>query len=79
MTRSMTLIKIYFVNTIKATGQEVSRKLAERVCLSRSEDSQGLIKGAIGNRYPSFDIYQIRYTLPIYTPTGRGTRTSIFR
>jgi len=30
MTRSMTLIKIYFVNTIKFTGQEVSRKLAER-------------------------------------------------
>jgi len=26
----MTLIKIYFVNTIKSTGQEVSRKLAER-------------------------------------------------
>ena len=35
MTRSMTLIKIYFVNTIKATGQEVSRKLAERVCRIR--------------------------------------------
>lgn len=32
MTRSMTLIKIFFVNTIKATGQEVSRKLADRVC-----------------------------------------------
>lgn len=31
MTRSMTLIKIYFVNTIKAMGQEVSRKLADRV------------------------------------------------
>jgi len=31
MTRSMTLIKIYFINTMKAIGQEVSRKLAERV------------------------------------------------
>jgi hypothetical protein len=76
MTRSMTLIKIYFVNTIKATGQEVSRKLAERVC---SIHWHTLMKGTIRNRYPSFDIYQIRYTLPIYTPTGRGTRTSIFR
>jgi hypothetical protein len=31
MTRSMTLIKIYFVNTIKALGQEVGAKLAQRV------------------------------------------------
>lgn len=27
----MTLIKIYFVNTIKATGQEVAKKIAEKV------------------------------------------------
>jgi hypothetical protein len=27
----MTLIKIYFVNTVKALGQEVSRRLADRV------------------------------------------------
>lgn len=27
MTRSMTLVKIHFVNTIKALGQEVSRRV----------------------------------------------------
>lgn len=31
MTRSMTLIKIYFVNTIKSLGLEVGAKLAQRV------------------------------------------------
>ena len=31
LTRSMTLIKIYFVNTIRTTGQEVARKLSETV------------------------------------------------
>ncbi|KAK1927132.1 Sec34-like family-domain-containing protein [Papiliotrema laurentii] len=30
MTRSMTLIKIFFVNTVKALGQEVARRIADR-------------------------------------------------
>lgn len=33
MTRSMTLIKIYFVNTIRATGQEVAKRLYDKVSL----------------------------------------------
>ena len=31
LTRSMTLIRIYWVNTIKSTGQEVARKVSEKV------------------------------------------------
>jgi hypothetical protein len=37
LTRSMTLIKIYFVNTIKITGQEVARKLSEKVCYAAGD------------------------------------------
>ena len=44
MTRSMTLIKIYFVNTMRVIGQEVFRKLAERV---GPNHRHGLIKGTI--------------------------------
>ena len=35
MTRSMTLIKIFFVNTVKALGQEVARRIADRVSRDR--------------------------------------------
>ena len=35
MTRSMTLIKIYFVNALKAIGQEVGKRLVDRVSKSR--------------------------------------------
>lgn len=35
-TRSMTLIKIFFVNTIRALGQEVSKRLFDKVSLSVS-------------------------------------------
>lgn len=31
MTRSMTLIKIFFVNTIKALGQEVGKRITDKV------------------------------------------------
>lgn len=31
MTRSMTLIKLYFVAAIKSLGQEVTRRIADKV------------------------------------------------
>jgi hypothetical protein len=46
MTRSMTLIKIYFVNTIKSLGLEVGAKLAQRVRqfeATRSHASPGYV------------------------------------
>jgi len=36
MTRSMTLIKIHFVNAIKALGQEVGKRLIDKVRLRHS-------------------------------------------
>jgi hypothetical protein len=35
MTRSMTLIKIYFVNAIKQAGQEASKRLADKVSTAK--------------------------------------------
>ena len=31
MTRSMTLIKIFFVNTVRSLGQEVGKRLSDKV------------------------------------------------
>jgi hypothetical protein len=31
MTRSMTLIRIFFVNAVKSLGQEVSKRLSDKV------------------------------------------------
>ena len=40
LTRSMTLIKIYFVNTIRSVGQEVARKVKEKVSTRTSFTSR---------------------------------------
>lgn len=52
MTRSMTLIKIFFVNTIKALGQEVGKRITDKVGRvfkgsRKVADSQGISETAI--------------------------------
>lgn len=49
MTRSMTLIKLFFTSTMKAMGQEISKRMADKVSiyLSKSADHQSLSETAI--------------------------------
>lgn len=69
----MTLIKIYFVNTIKALGQEVSKRLAEKARtpqLIRLALTAGTGRDCCG----SVIVHQIRYFVrqSPTTPDGVG-------
>lgn len=63
MTRSMTLIKMYFVNAVRQLGAEVYKKIYDRVSLRRQLLFRLLIfrnlVRTFGNRRDGVDLYQI--------------------
>ena len=75
----MTLIKIYFVNTIKATGQEVSRKLADRVRSAYliTDDGMLITIGTLGDCNPSIDLQQICHLVHISPTPDCRARTPL--